>query len=201
MEVKIEIEEIKKILKKRKISYEKLSEISGISLNTIRPIMCGITKNPRIDTLKAIERALGIEKSVLTIKNIEDIPKLEYLPVIGEIACGTPILAEENIKEYMTIDNRIHADFLLIAKGDSMINARIFDGDIVYIKQQPDVENGEIAAVLIEDRATLKRVYKYPGKIVLRSENPTYNDIVITDKDNEDIRIIGKVVMVSIIIR
>lgn len=163
--------------------------------------MCGITKNPRIDTIKAIEKALGIEKPILSVKNIEEIPNLEYLPVIGEIACGTPILAEENIKEYIAVDNRIHADFLLIAKGDSMINARIFDGDMVYIKQQSDVENGEIAAVLIDDKATLKRVYKYPNKVVLRAENPKYEDIIITENENQNTRILGKAVMINIIIR
>lgn len=74
----------------------------------------------------------------------------------------------------MDMDESVHADFCLRCKGDSMINARIFDGDIVYIRQQDDVENGEIAAVVIDGEATLKRVYKYPNRLELRAENPTF---------------------------
>lgn len=79
-------------------------------------------------------------------------------------------------------------------KGDSMINAHIFDGDVVYIREQPNVENGEIAAVLIGDEATLKRVYKYPSKVVLRPENPLYNDITYAEEEMNDVRILGKAV-------
>ena len=86
------------------------------------------------------------------------------------------------------------ADFCLEAKGDSMINARIFDGDIVFIKQQPDVENGEIAAVVMGDDATLKRVYKYDGTIQLRAENPMYAPMTFTGEQLNNIRIIGKAV-------
>ena len=194
-------EELKILMKKKKITYKKLSEMSGIPIKTIEHIISGYTKNPRIDTINAINKALGIETATLNIKNIEPVPEGEILPVIGNIACGNPILAEENIIDYIRVDNRIHADFLLIAKGESMINARIFDGDIVYIRQQPDVENGQIAAVQIEDKATLKRVYKYSGKVVLRAENPQFADIVITEQDQKDVRIIGRAVMFSSIIR
>ena len=75
-----------------------------------------------------------------------------------------------------------------------MINARIFDGDVVYIRQQPDVDDGEIAAVLIGDEATLKRVHKYPNKLVLSACNPMYNDFVYSGDELESIRIIGKAV-------
>ena len=75
-----------------------------------------------------------------------------------------------------------------------MINARIFDGDIVYIRQQPDVEDGEIAAVLIGDEATLKKVHKYPNKIVLSACNPMYDDYVYANEQLDEIRILGKAV-------
>jgi repressor LexA len=117
------------------------------------------------------------------------------LPVIGTIAAGTPIFAQENIESYEYVPDNFHADFCLRVKGDSMINARILDGDIVYIRKQPDVNNGEIAAVLIDnEEATLKRVYKLNGTIILRAENPNYKDIIITKKDSKDVRILGKAV-------
>lgn len=75
-----------------------------------------------------------------------------------------------------------------------MINARIFDGDIVYIREQPDVEDGEIAAVLIGEEATLKRVYKYPSKVVLRPENPLYDDMIYSKEEMNEVRILGKAV-------
>jgi repressor LexA len=117
------------------------------------------------------------------------------LPVIGAIAAGTPIFAQENIEGYEYVPDNFHADFCLRVKGDSMINARILDGDIVYIRKQPDVNNGEIAAVLIDnEEATLKRVYKLNGTIILRAENPKYKDIIITKKDSKDVKILGKAV-------
>ena len=117
---------------------------------------------------------------------------------MGTIACGTPILATENIEDYVDMDSDIHADFALRCKGDSMINARIMDGDIVYITKQNAVEKGEIAAVLIDDglesEATLKRVYIDLDKIRLCAENPTYRDIVFFGEDMNKVRIIGKAV-------
>ncbi len=119
------------------------------------------------------------------------------VPLVGTIACGTPILAEQNVSEYIDMDNDIHADFALRCKGDSMINARIFDGDIVYIKIANQVENGEIAAVLIEDivsEATLKRFYKDDEKIRLCAENPTYKDMVFYHEEINTVRVLGKAV-------
>lgn len=119
------------------------------------------------------------------------------VPLVGTIACGTPILAEQNVSEYIDMDNDIHADFALRCKGDSMINARIFDGDIVYIKITNQVENGEIAAVLIEDivsEATLKRFYKDDEKIRLCAENPTYKDMVFYHEEINAVHVLGKAV-------
>ena len=88
----------------------------------------------------------------------------------------------------------IQADFALRCKGDSMIGARILDGDIVYIRQQPDVDDGEIAAVLIDNEATLKRVYKMPGRLQLRAENPAFLPINLEGDELETVRILGKAV-------
>ena len=197
----MDIKSIKKSLKEKGITYEELSEKTGINLGTIKSIMSGKTLNPRIDTMNAIYEAIGYRPAILSINNIEELPTMTNIPLIGTIACGTPILAEQNIIDVLKVDIRYHADFALICKGDSMINARIFDGDIVYIRQQPDVDNGQIAAVQIDDNATLKRVFKYPGKIVLRAENPQFPDIIITKDDNQEVRILGRAICFTSMIR
>ncbi len=122
--------------------------------------------------------------------------KLKKFPLLGEIACGEPIFADEDRESFVMADMDINADFCLTAKGDSMINARIQDGDIVFIKEMPMVDNGEIAAVIIDDEATLKRVYYYPekNKLVLQAENPKYEPWVYVNEELNEIRILGKAV-------
>ena len=116
------------------------------------------------------------------------------VPLLGTIAAGIPIYAEENFDGYRESTEDVHADFCLKIKGDSMIGARINDGDIVFIRKQPDVENGEIAAVLIDGEATLKRVYKKNGSLVLQAENPKYAPIVCSAKTCDECIIMGKAV-------
>lgn len=117
-------------------------------------------------------------------------------PLLGNIACGKPIFADEQFEAYVEAGANIQADFCLRAKGDSMIGARIYDGDIVFIKQQPMVEDGEIAAVLIEDEATLKRVYydRENGVLQLFAENPQYKTMRFVGEELNQIRIIGRAV-------
>ena len=179
----------------------------GVNPRTNEPLV------PTIATLKKISNAMGLslhelmtmvddmpikmtneaEKSSLP-DNIISLPKHKKLPMLGEIACGEPIFAEENIDGYISCPDNIDADFCLRCKGDSMIGARIQDGDIVYIRQQPDVENGEIAAVLIDNEATLKRVYKKSESIILQPENPAYEPLIFVREEMNDIRILGKAV-------
>lgn len=118
------------------------------------------------------------------------------LPLLGEIACGEPVFANEDRDSYVEIGTDINADFCLRAHGDSMIGARIHDGDIVFIKSQEIVNNGEIAAVIIDDEATLKRFYYYKekGVVILKPENPQFKDIVYTKEDLNSIRILGRAV-------
>lgn len=127
--------------------------------------------------------------------NIKPI-RLKRFPMLGEIACGEPIWADEDREHCVMADMNINADFCLTAKGDSMINARINNGDIVFIKQMPIVENGEIAAVIIDNEATLKRFYYYPekGKLVLNPENPTFEPLVYMGEELNEIRVLGKAV-------
>lgn len=124
----------------------------------------------------------------------EDI-KYKEIPVLGTIAAGVPILAQEDILGHEYVSPNEPIDFCLKIKGDSMINARIFDGDIVFIHRQPEVENGEIAAVQIDgESATLKRIYIAGGNVILHPENPLYKDIVFSKKDKKNITILGKAV-------
>lgn len=115
------------------------------------------------------------------------------IPLIGTIAAGTPILAEENIEDYFNIDTKIKADFALRIKGDSMIGAGIFPGDIVFIHQQCEIENGEIGAILIENEATLKKFYKEDGTVILQAENDNYKPMIFT---NGNVKVMGKLVAV-----
>lgn len=126
--------------------------------------------------------------------NIFPIPSMEQIPLIGAIACGAPILAQEHIEDYVNMPAFIRADFALLCQGDSMINARIFDGDIVYIHRQDTVENGDIAAVLIDGEATLKRVRLFEDHISLEPENPQYRPLVLWGEDMNTVRILGKAV-------
>jgi repressor LexA len=122
--------------------------------------------------------------------------RLRRYPILGEIACGLPILAVEDTEGAYVTAADTNAHFCLTAKGDSMIGARIFDGDEVFIQQTDLVENGEIAAVVVDGEATLKRVYYYPEeeKLILSPENPAYEPLVFVGRELADIRILGRAV-------
>ena len=147
-------------------------------------------------------RVLGVTPSYLMGWDNEDIPTIDNIipiatrkiPLLGEIACGIPQLAEEHFESYVDVGTDVQADFCLKAKGDSMINARIFDGDIVFIRKQSDVNDGEIAVVYMDGEATLKRVRKYADRLQLIAENPTIKPIDVFEKDFETVCILGKAV-------
>lgn len=126
-------------------------------------------------------------------KGLLPIPRFVQKPRLGAIACGKPILAVEEADEYDNVPEGVNCDFTLICRGESMINARIFDGDTVYIKSQPEVETGQIAAVRIGDEATLKKVYYTPGsdRITLRACNPLYPDMVYEGDALDSIQVLG----------
>lgn len=137
----------------------------------------------------------------LSFPGVLPLPKTYKVPLLGDIACGSPITAVEDIEAMVNVPEYIHVDFALRCKGDSMINARIFDGDIVYIHKQEEVENGEIAAVMIADsaemaEATLKRVYFSGEQLILQAENPTFSPIMFSGEDINQVRILGKAVAV-----
>lgn len=151
---------------------------------------------PRPDKIQEMANYFGVRRTDLTENNEEQqapLKNAKSVPIIGTIAAGSPLLAEENIVDYFLIDSRVDADFGLTVKGESMINANIFDGDIVFIRKQPTLENGEIGAILLENEATLKRFSKTDGSVILQAENPNMTDWprVYT---NGNIQVLGKLV-------
>ena len=189
---------------KGNMSQAELARETGIDRSSISLYLSG-KYSPKGDKLYILANVLNVsvawlagfdapKKDKKLADNIIPLPKTKKIPLLGTIACGEPILAAENIEALINADENLNADFALRCKGDSMINARIFDGDIVYIREQPDVEDGEIAAVLIGEEATLKRVYKYPSKVVLRLENPLYDDMIYSKEEMNEVRILGKAV-------
>ncbi len=129
------------------------------------------------------------------ISNLRPVEK-QRIPMLGRIACGKPIYAEEEHECYVAAGAKMDADFCLTCQGDSMTGAGIHDGDIVFIKQQESVDNGRIAAIIIGEEATLKRVYYFPetAKLVLQAENPKYEPLVYTGEELNNIKIIGRAV-------
>lgn len=196
---------IKKLLKEKGWSQIKLSEISGISKSTLSDyINCKTLINP--GNVEKLAKAFNVKKSEIdpSFKTQSIYPvaeeKLIEIPIVGQISCGNGMIAYEEIERYETTPKSwVNGGeyFYLRAKGDSMINARIREGDLLLIRRQDDVESGEIAAVLIDEEAVLKRVYKNEqGNVILQSENPKYPPIVLNGDKN--IRIIGKLKKVVI---
>lgn len=201
---------IKYLREMKNYTQEELAKSANTSKQNIYKYENGIITNIPSDKIEAIAKYLDVSPSYLMgwedhPKNfILDHPDLRPItkktfPLIGTIACGQPITTEENIECYIEADQDIDANYCLLCKGDSMIGAGINDGDVVFVREQPDVENGQIAAVLIDNEATLKRVNKnVPGFLILRAENPSFDDIVIDLSkctDDDHIRILGKAVM------
>lgn len=141
---------------------------------------------------------MGWDYETETTETVDNIYKLDKikLPMLGKVACGEPIFADEDRESYIMIGTDIGADFCLQCQGDSMINARIHDGDIVFVKKTDIVENGEIAVVIIDDEATLKRFFYYREQnlVILKPENPKYQDIILTGEQLNQVRVIGRAV-------
>ena len=190
------------------ISQEELAKRMGYksrsSINKIEKGENDIPQSKIIAFAQALrttpEALMGWEPPSASAPASDDLPanvfpiQTKKVPLLGTIAAGVPIYADENFDGYRECTEDVDADFCLKIQGDSMIGARINDGDIVFIKKQPDVDNGEIAAVLIEDEATLKRVYKEKDSLILQAENPKYAPIVYTAESYVECRIMGKAV-------
>ncbi len=180
------------------LSQSELAELTGYTSKTsISKIESGRIDLPQ-SKIAIFANALRTTPGALMGPSLPEgckpVPDMTKVPLLGTIACGTPILAEENLDGQVIVPDFVHADFALKCKGDSMIGARIMDGDIVCVRSQPDVDDGEIAAVLIGDEATLKRVYKIPGRLILRPENPAFQVMEYAGEELDEIKILGKAV-------
>lgn len=190
------------------LTLEEVGNAVGVSKSTVKKWEDGFISNMKRDKIAKLAQVLKLNPvSLITgeaateetifdkFDNIKPLA-LKKFPMLGEIACGEPIYADEDKETYVMADSDIKADFCLKAKGESMINARIYDGDLVFIKKMPMVENGDIAAVIIEDEATLKRVYYYPdqNKLILNPENSAFDPLVYIGEELNHIHILGKAV-------
>ena len=203
--------DIKSYLRQRRkelhLTMKDVADKVGVSESTISRWESGVIANMTRENISSLAKALQISPSVimgweenetatdiLSIPGIMPMPKLKKVPRLGAIACGEPIMAEENFEGYDNIPDFIDCDFSLTCKGDSMINARIYDGDLVFIKLQPQVENGEIAAVMVDGETTLKRVYLENNQLILQPENSAYRPFVYVNEQINNVRILGKAV-------
>ena len=203
-------ERLIKAMELRQMNAAELSRISGVNEGAISQYKKGKYKANQ-PNVERIARCLNVSIPWLmgatdvfgsyeinlypipTLDNIIPIQKKSF-PVLGDIAAGKPIEAQQHIETYVTVDDDFDADYALRVKGDSMIEADINDGDIVFIRQQPDVENGEIAAVYVDGSATLKRVYKDNNGVSLYSANHKYPPMYFTAETCEEFKILGKAV-------
>lgn len=182
---------------------EELGQMLGVSRQTVYRYENGAIENVPREKIRQMARIFGVSEAQLFGFEREAregaaglLTQGVAVPMLGEIACGEPLYADEEKGSFVLADARMGADFCLRAKGDSMIGARIHDGDVVFVHAQSAVENGEIGAVIVGDEATLKRVYFYPEeqKLILAAENPAYPPLVYIGSELESIRILGRAV-------
>lgn len=189
IELGLTVEELAK-----KMGYKDKSSISKIENGKADIPQSKVIAFARaLNTTTAYLMGIDTAKERSIPAGFQPLPKRDRIPRVGQIACGTPILAEENVEAYDEVPSDWHADFTLLCQGDSM-EPKIKDGDVVAIHSQPMVENGEVAAVLIDGEATLKRVFLFDDHIELRAENPTFPTILRIGEDMNTIAIEGKAV-------
>lgn len=204
--------ELSEILKARRkelgLTLLEIAKRVGVSEATVQRWESGEIKTMRHGRIVKLAEVLELSPAQLMgwedkasaddyskIPNVLPLPKvIKKVPLYDGIACGDPRYADPQEVDMMELPDGIRADFAVRCYGDSMIDAHICDGDIVYIRQQDDVDDGEIAAVLIDDDATLKRVYRKPYGVVLMPANSNYEPLVYTAEDCVNIRIMGKAV-------
>lgn len=196
---------LSEVMKKRRkelgLTLAQVADLVGVTEATAQRWESGNIKSVRHDKITLLADALKVSPADLMgweikssfPKNAQPMPEMRQIPRVGRIACGEPITAEENIEGYDETPAGWHADFSLLCVGDSM-SPKIEDGDIVAIRCQPQVNNGEIAAVRIGDEATLKMVFIHQDYIELRPVNPSYPSIIRRLEEMEEIRIEGKAV-------
>ncbi|MBQ4088727.1 MAG: helix-turn-helix domain-containing protein [Clostridia bacterium] len=189
-------EKIKRLRCEQGLTLEEVGRRTGVGKSTVRKWESGQIANMRRDKIALVAKALGVSPAYLMGWTPEAAPadkreRAEGVPLIGAIAAGEPILAEESWDVF--VDGPRNADYALRVAGDSM-EPTFLDGDIVYIRRQADVDDGSIAAVLIDDTAALKRVYHVEDGLQLVSDNRKYPPRLVAADDHGVLRILGSVV-------
>ena len=191
---------LKNLLDEKQMKVTELANLTGINRNTL--YACVRRGSQRFDppALKKIADALGVDvyyfldsKPLTTPNNLIPIEQLssKRIPIIGTISCGQPIMAEQQDDQYMDIPSSHHrADAAVIVEGDSM-TPRYHHGDTVFLRLQADVDDGQIAAVVVDDSVTLKKVYHLPDGVCLVSENAAYPPMTFTSSNSDSARILG----------
>nr|DAG67484.1 MAG TPA: Repressor protein CI [Caudoviricetes sp.] len=194
----------------RDITQSDLAAKLGVSRSTVGMYETG-AREPDFEAMEAIADIFNVDMDYLMGRSqverkhpitppeseippgFQPMPDMDMVPLVGRIACGTPITAEENVERMVCVPSKWHSTFTLTCEGSSM-EPRIHDGDLVAIRSQPTVENGEVAAVRIGEEATLKHVYLHENFIELRPENPAFESIILSKEDMNTVVIEGKAV-------
>lgn len=187
--------------KRQGLTQQQLADKLNMSRSAIGMYETG-KREPEIEVLEAFADFYNVDMNTLTGRvpspapipqGFQPMPPMDEVPLVGKIACGSPILAQQNVEGMVSVPTEWHADFTLVCDGDSMVPT-FQDGDLVAIRIQPEVENGEVAAVRIDNEATLKRVYLHDDYIELRPENASYPSIIRRKDEMNDVHIEGKAV-------
>lgn len=194
-----------RLLQEKGLKAADVSRATGIKSPVFSEWKKGKSK-PNTEKMIKIANFLGVtvnylmageERALPNLSNVYPI-KLKKFPFLEKVDCGEPEFTAKDDENYVMAGTDIKADFCLKAKGDSMINAHIFDGDIVFIRKQDIVENGEIAAVVMNNgsEVILKRFYYYREKafLILKPENPLYKDQIYQGEELNQVHILGKAV-------
>lgn len=191
---------IKEAREKIGMSQTDMADRIGVSKQTLYKYENDIITNIPSDKIEEISALTGVSPAYIMGWETNQLPseviklQTKNLPILGSVACGKPIFDPSDGVQ-IKVPSSFHADFGLYARGDSMIGADIHDGDLVFFVQQPSVENGQIAAVFIDDEVTLKRVYYQQGeRLVLQAENSSVPPIVIEGPELNQVHIIGRAI-------
>lgn len=191
------LDKLDRLMEQHGLNKHQLAKGAGVPYQTIVSMYNRGTDNVKLSTLKKLADFFGCSLDDLIDEAGEHTANL---PVAGTISCGNGVVAYEDISEYQTVPRdwvKGGEYFFLRAKGDSMTGARIYDGDLLLIRRQQVVKDGQIAAVLVGEEAYVKRVYFKNGLILLQSEAPGYEPIIV-DPEQEPVQIIGRVVKIIV---
>ena len=206
---------LRNLRKEKGLSQAELAEILGVSKSTVGMYEQSKRSPHSDELLMHIAGFFGVTIDYLKGYSPDNAPldferlgisrvATKKFPMLGKIACGEPVMCEQEYETQISASDEVNADFCVTAVGDSMINARILDGDIVFVREQSMVENGEIAVIIVnDDEVTLKRFYYYPEnqRVILQAENPKYQPMVFDGEQLDHVRVLGKAVAFTSAIR